>query len=165
MKTRALVLALALFVVGAAVCFAQNMQMGTWKLNEAKSKFSPGAPKNNTVVYEAVGQNVKVTIDGVGIDGQPVHTEWTGKFDSKDYPVVGDPNSNARSYTTIDDLTLGFNIRKGRKIMLRSHRRFCRRQEPDGHNGRNRCQRQESEQHGGIRQAIKENPCSSQPAW
>jgi hypothetical protein len=118
MKTRALVLALALFVVGAAVCFAQNMQMGTWKLNEAKSKFSPGAPKNNTVVYEAVGQNVKVTIDGVGIDGQPVHTEWTGKFDSKDYPVVGDPNSNARSYTTIDDLTLGFNIRKGRKIML-----------------------------------------------
>lgn len=118
MKTRAFVLALALFVVGAAVCFAQNMQMGTWKLNEAKSKFSPGAPKNNTVVYEAVGQNVKVTIDGVGSDGQPIHTEWTGKFDSKDYPVVGDPNSNARSYTTIDDLTLGFNVRKGRKIML-----------------------------------------------
>ena len=118
MKTRAFVLALALFVVGAAVCFAQNMQMGTWKLNEAKSKFSPGAPKNNTVVYEAVGQNVRVTIDGVGSDGQPLHTEWTGKFDSKDYPVVGDPNSNARSYTTIDDLTLGFNVRKGRKIML-----------------------------------------------
>jgi hypothetical protein len=70
MKTRALVFELALFVVGAVVCFSQNVQMGTWKLNEAKSKLSPGAPKNNTVEYEVVGQNVKVTIDGVGGDGK-----------------------------------------------------------------------------------------------
>jgi hypothetical protein len=118
MKTRALILAFALFVVGAAVCFAQNVQMGTWKLNEAKSKLSPGVPRNNTVVYEAVGQNVKVRIDGVGSDGKLIHTEWTGKFDSKDYPVIGDPNSNARSYTTIDERTLGFNVRKGGKTML-----------------------------------------------
>jgi hypothetical protein len=34
--------------------------MGTWKLNEAKSKLSSGAPKNSTVVYEAAGENVKV---------------------------------------------------------------------------------------------------------
>jgi len=38
--------------------------MGTWKLNEAKSKLAPGVPKNTTVVYEAAGDNVKVTVDG-----------------------------------------------------------------------------------------------------
>jgi hypothetical protein len=112
MKTRTMVLTLSLCVVGVAVCFAQNAQMGTWKLNEAKSKLSPGAPKNTTVTYEAAGDQVKVTIDGVDNDGKPTHNEWTGKFDGKDYPVSGDPNSDKRSYTKIDDRTLGFNDRK-----------------------------------------------------
>lgn len=118
MKSRTVVFTLALCVVGGAMCFAQDAQMGTWKLNEAKSNFGPGAPKNNTVVYEAAGGKVKVTIDGIGSDGKPTHTEWTGKFDGKDYPVTGDPNSEARSVTKIDDRTLGFNVRKGHKTTL-----------------------------------------------
>ncbi len=52
--------------------------MGTWKLNEAKSNMAPNAPKNNTVVYEAVGNNVKITVDGIGNDGKPTLDEWTG---------------------------------------------------------------------------------------
>jgi hypothetical protein len=51
MKTRTIVLTLALCFIGAAVCFAQSPFMGTWKLNEAKSTLAPGMPKNNTVVY------------------------------------------------------------------------------------------------------------------
>jgi hypothetical protein len=107
---------LALCFVGVAVCFAQDAQMGTWKLNEAKSKLAPGGPKNTTVVYEAVGDNVKVTIDGLDSDGKPAHNEWTGKFDGKDYPVTGDPTSDKRSYTKIDDHTLAFN--KGGKSTI-----------------------------------------------
>jgi hypothetical protein len=118
MKVKAIALTLALFFLGAAVCFAQDAKMGAWKLNEAKSKLTPGATKNNTVVYEAVGENVRVTIDGVDKDGKPTHNEWTGKFDGKDYPVIGDPNSDARSYTKIDDRTLGFNIKRGGKTTL-----------------------------------------------
>jgi hypothetical protein len=83
---------------------------------EAKSKLGPGAPKNNTVVYEAAGDKVKVTIDGTDKDGKPTHNEWTGKFDGKDYPVTGDPTSDVRSYTKIDDRTLGFNVKKGGKV-------------------------------------------------
>jgi hypothetical protein len=104
--------------VGIAMCFAQDAHMGTWKLNEAKSKLSPGSPKNTTVVYEAVGDNVKVTVDGIGSDGKPTHNEWTGKFDGKDYPVTGDPNSDMRSYTKIDDRTLGLNVKKGGKVTI-----------------------------------------------
>lgn len=118
MKVRSIVLILALCFVGVAVCSAADAQMGTWKLNEAKSKFAPGAPKNTTVVYEAAGESVKVTIDGIGSDGKPIHNEWTGKLDGKDYPVTGDPNSDARSLTKIDDRTLGFNVKNGGKATI-----------------------------------------------
>jgi hypothetical protein len=97
MKAKTILVTLAVLFIGAAVCFAADANMGTWKLNETKSKFGAGATKNTTVVYEAAGDMVKVTVDGVDSDGKPVHSEWTGKFDGKDYPVTGDPNSDARS--------------------------------------------------------------------
>jgi hypothetical protein len=113
MKARTIALALLLCVISAPACFTINsVNIGTWKLNEAKSKLSPGAPKDHTVAYEAVDDRVKVTLDGVDSAGKPTHTEWTGKFDGKDYPVTGDPSSDTRSYTRIDDRTLGFNSRK-----------------------------------------------------
>jgi len=116
-KARTIVFTLTLCFVGAFCC-AQNANMGTWKLNEAKSKISHGAPKNTMVVYEAAGANVRILIDGIGSDGKPMHSEWTGKFDSKDYPVIGDPNSDARSLTKIDERTLGFNAKKNGKTIL-----------------------------------------------
>jgi hypothetical protein len=52
--------------------------MGTWKLNEAKSKLAPGAPKNNKVVYETEGIDFKVATDGIDGAGNSTHSEWTG---------------------------------------------------------------------------------------
>ena len=118
MKARATILTLALCFVGAAVCFAADGFMGTWKLNEAKSKLAPGTAKNNTVVYEAAGDDVKVTVDGTDADGKPTHSEWTGKFDGKDYPVTGDATSDARSYKKVDDHTLTFAGKKGDKVTI-----------------------------------------------
>jgi len=116
MKARTIVLTLVTCFVGLTLCFADDANMGTWKLNEAKSKFAPGATKNNTVVYEAAGDNVKVTVDGTDKDGKPAHNEWTGKFDGKDYPVTGDPNTDARSYKKVDDRTLGLTAKKDGKV-------------------------------------------------
>jgi hypothetical protein len=56
----------------------------------AKSKYSPGpAPKSATVTFSAVGQGVKVVVDGVGPDGSKTHWEYTANFDGKPYPVTG----------------------------------------------------------------------------
>jgi hypothetical protein len=119
MKTRTTILMIAFCFIATAVCFgSHDAHMGTWKLNEAKSKLSAAAAKNNTVVYEAAGENIKVTIDGVNKDGKPIHNEWTGKFDGKDYPVTGDPTSDMRSYTVVDDHTTEFAIKKEGKITV-----------------------------------------------
>jgi hypothetical protein len=117
MKARTIVLTLVLYVFGLAVCFASNPNMGTWKLNEAKSTFAPGATKNHTVVYEAAGDKVKVTTDGTTSDGKHAHTEWTGKFEGKDYPVTGDPTVDTRSYKKINDRTMELTNKKGGKVI------------------------------------------------
>jgi hypothetical protein len=108
--------ATAVCFFGAAMCFADDPQMGTWKLNEAKSKFASGAAKNHTVVYEASGDSVKITVDGTDKDGKSTHNEWTGKFDGKDYAVTGDPTSDMRSYKKVDDHTLKMTVKKDGKI-------------------------------------------------
>lgn len=116
MKTRMIVLTLVTCFVGLTLCLADVAIMGTWKLNEAKSQLSPGAPKNITVVYEAAGDSVKVTIDGVDGQGKPTHNEWIGKLDGKDYPVTGDPNSDMRSLKVINDTTLELTVKKGGRV-------------------------------------------------
>src|SRR6266849_1021151 len=103
MKRRTCFLMFAVLFAGVAVCLAaDDPSMGTWKLDEAKSKIAAGMPKNTAVVYEAAGDSVKVTVDGVGADGKPSHNEWTGKLDGKDYPVTGDSSVDTRSYKRID---------------------------------------------------------------
>ena len=118
MKARRSVLTLAVCFAAGTLCFASDAQTGTWKLNEAKSKLTSGMPKNSAVVFEAAGDSVKVTIDGTDTSGKPAHNEWTGKLDGKDYPVTGDPSSDARSYKQIDDHTLKFTIKKGGKVTI-----------------------------------------------
>jgi hypothetical protein len=119
MKAKTLVMTFVTLVVGATMCFAaENPTLGTWKLNEAKSKISPGTPKNLTVVYAAAGDSVKGTIDGVDGQGKPTHNEWTGKFDGKDYPVTGDPNSDTRAIKQIDGHHSDLTVKKGGKVTM-----------------------------------------------
>ena len=66
MKRMICLLTFAVLFAAASACLAaDDANLGTWKLNEAKSKYSPGAPKNTSVVYEAAGDSIKVTVDGV----------------------------------------------------------------------------------------------------
>ena len=116
MKTKMILLGLVVFFAGAVVASAQNPHMGTWKLNEAKSKFPKGATKNHTVVYEAAGDQIKVTVDGVDGAGAAVHSEWTGKFDGKPYALTGDPAGDMRSYRTVNRRTVSLRSTKAGKL-------------------------------------------------
>ena len=70
------------------------------------------------MVYEAVGDSIKVTVDGVDAKGNPTHNEWTGKFDGKDYPVTGEPAYDSRAYKQVNARTLDMTIKKGGKVVM-----------------------------------------------
>jgi len=91
--------ALSLF---AATAYATDPNLGTWNLNESKSTFPASQPKVLTTVFEQAADGVKVTVDGVDKDAKPFHNEWTGKYDGKDYPVVGSAQADTRSMKKID---------------------------------------------------------------
>jgi hypothetical protein len=121
MKTRTALLTFLSLFVGITMCFAANTNIGTWKLNEAKSKFAPGMAKNITVVYAANGDNIKATIDGVDGQGKPTHNEWTGKFDGKDYPVTGDASSDTRAIKQVDEHNVDITVKKAGKVTMSGH--------------------------------------------
>src|SRR6478672_7049307 len=117
MRAKTIALTISLVFVSVALGFQNDPQLGTWKLNEAKSKFA-GKARNHTVTYETAGDQIKVTVDGVDENGGAVHNEWTGKFDGKEYPVTGDPTSDARSYRMLSKNTLELKGTKGGKPTL-----------------------------------------------
>ena len=98
--TTPLTLALCLF---SASAYAADSNLGRWKLNEGKSKIPKGSQKNTSVVYETSGDRLKATVDGVDKDGKPIHNEWMGAADGKDYPVIGNPTTDTRALTKVDD--------------------------------------------------------------
>src|SRR5215510_5793096 len=107
MNVKTILMVLTLCIVTSGLCFGVDAQMGTWKLNEAKSKLDPKMGKNVTVIYAAEGEDkIKITVDGFDADGKVRHNEWVGKFDGKEYPVTGDPTTDARSYVVVDDHNL-----------------------------------------------------------
>jgi hypothetical protein len=119
MKTKLLLLSLGALCLFVAVgAFAADANLGTWKLNEEKSTIPAGTSKNATVVYTAEGDNYKAVIDGVDGSGKPLHNEWTGKFDGKDYPVTGDDNVDARSIKKVDETHYKVANKKGGKAVL-----------------------------------------------
>ena len=117
MKLRSLAVASLLCVVALSGAFAQNPNMGTWKLNEAKSTIPAGAGKSTIVLYSASGGDITITTDGQNGQGRPSHSEWTGKFDARPYPVTGDPDVTYRAYKAKGDRTLLFANMKGDKTV------------------------------------------------
>ena len=117
MKTRIAVTALALSFTAAGACFAANPHLGTWKLNEAKSKLAQGMGKSTTVTYMEQKDKIKVTVDGVDKDGKPTHGVWVGKFDGKAYPAKGNMAWNSAAYKEVNDRTNDITTMKDGKLV------------------------------------------------
>ena len=121
MKTRITAVVTALSFAEIAACFAANPQMGTWKLNEAKSKVTPGMGKSMTVTYSEQGDKIKVTVDGVDKDGKPTHGVWLGKWDGKAYKSTGNLAWDSAAYKVVNDYTNDITTMKNGKVMWTGH--------------------------------------------
>ena len=99
--------ALCVLCIGAALAQTPPPQLGTWKLNVAKSKFNPGpATKSSTVTISTAGQGAKTVVDSVGPDGSKIHWEYTTNLDGKPTPVTGNGDGDMASAKRIDANTV-----------------------------------------------------------
>ncbi|MGB9067877.1 MAG: hypothetical protein WCC21_04855 [Candidatus Acidiferrales bacterium] len=97
MRKSLLSLILLLVVVPIALCGTDPF-VGTWKLNLEKSKDAsdrPRLPKSETIVVEGRDDGLKVTYDLISARGEPVHFEYSAKYDGKEYPETGTTHADA----------------------------------------------------------------------
>ncbi len=84
-------LAFTMLFISVSLWAADDPVMGTWKLDLAKSKFSPGPPPKSMINnYEPSGDGVKFTQDIVDGQGNSIRVQYTAKYDGKFYPSTGD---------------------------------------------------------------------------
>ena len=108
--------ACCVMVLSSSAVLAAENWLGTWKLDGAKSKYSPGpAPKSLTLKFEATPAGIKFTSEGVGADGKPNHSMYLSKFDGKDVPYEGNPDADTSSPMKIDDNSYSNTWKKGGK--------------------------------------------------
>ena len=125
-KSSILVVAsMAAVLIAAVGLLAQSQEslLGTWKMNAAKSKYSPGpAPKSNMAKWEAYQGGVKLTADIVPAQGETQHWEASGKFDGKDNPVKGNnPDGDTVAFSKTDARTYELVQKKGGKTTVNAH--------------------------------------------
>jgi hypothetical protein len=107
-----------LTVAVLATAQAKDPFVGTWKLNLAKSTYSPGPPpKSTTSTYAAAGQGYKVSVKTEPASGPVQQWSYTSNLDGKDAPISGNnPNADMVAAKRIDANTLEIVNKKGDKV-------------------------------------------------
>jgi len=110
-------LTVAWMLAGVLLAQAQESLFGTWRMNAAKSSYSPGpTPKSNIAKWEAFQGGARLTVDVVPAQGETQHYESSGKFDGKDNPVKGNnPDGDTVAFSKIDARTYEVVTKKGGK--------------------------------------------------
>jgi hypothetical protein len=118
MKTVTLALSLGLFLATGNLFAADSPLLGDWKLDESRSRITPGTGKNMKVDYhDLLSERFKVEVHGIDATGKKIDAEWKGKFDGHDYAVEGDPSTDMRAVTQVDDRTLTVVNKKAGRVV------------------------------------------------
>lgn len=117
-----IVVAACCLLVSPATSQSPDPWIGTWKLDTAKSKYSPGIPpRSSTLTAVAVDGGFKQTVDTVlAMLGMPTNSEVMAKFDGKDAPVKGNANADTSAYLRIDGRSYEVVSKKNGKVTLTS---------------------------------------------
>ena len=108
----------AMLLTGSMALAADNW-VGTWKMNVAKSKASPGpGPKSQTLKFTASAAGITLNSDGVTADGSVRKGSYTSKFDGKDVPWAGNPDADTAAPLKVDDNNYTNTWKKGGKVTI-----------------------------------------------
>ena len=109
----------ALLLLLGPVAQASDNNIGTWKLNLAKSKYIPGpAPYEGTLKIEPETNGLKFTLHGLDAEGKPVDFEFSPRFDGKDYRVTGLPEADTIVLKRINANTIETVTKKAGKPVM-----------------------------------------------
>jgi hypothetical protein len=119
------ILALALCLVAPALMKADtNANVGTWKLNLEKSKYSAGAaPKSLTRTVSIDGDKVKYSFEGTAADGSALTYSFTVKYDGQDVAIAGTGpfGSDHIAIQQINSHMFESTLKKGDKVIGTTH--------------------------------------------
>ena len=114
---RLIVISTALLFASAVILQAADHFTGTWTLNVAKSKYSPGKPpKSQTTKLKMLKDGMREIVDRVNADGTTTRWDVIAKFGGKDTPISGDPDRDTVAIQKIDDFTLEVVNKKAGKV-------------------------------------------------
>jgi hypothetical protein len=112
-------------VAGLSILSAQGAdpRVGSWQLNVAKSKYTPGpAPRSQTLKIDVAGKGEKVTSESVSATGDRTVTEYTADYDGKPHPLKGSAVADMVTLKRIDSHTTERVDSKGGKTMMTYNR-------------------------------------------
>ena len=115
--------AFALLAPATSLLAQSDPAVGTWELNVAKSRYSPGPPmKSQTITITTVGNRTRVVAKGVDGNGKPTATEYTAPYDGTDVPVMFNLVYDALSLKRIDRNNAEVVRKKGGKVVQTARR-------------------------------------------
>ena len=111
----------ALFASALSVAHAApaaNPVIGSWKLNVAKSTFTPGPGWRSQIrVYQATPTGVSVTWTGVDASGAEMHVHYAYDYDGRDYPMAGSASYDTLNAVPVDAWTVRSEEKRDGKIV------------------------------------------------
>jgi hypothetical protein len=117
--TRTLIVVLLCCFAVSVAAASTDPQVGTWKLNLAKSKYSPGpAPKEVMMKIEAKGAGFHLMQAGYDAAGKPIKIDFTVNYDGKDTQVKGVSNTDTIAVKRVDANTSVSTLKKGGKVVM-----------------------------------------------
>ena len=107
-------------VLLSVVANAADVHSGTWKMNTAKSSYSPGpAPKSVNLKIESDGKSYKVHSETVDATGKATTLEFNAMVDGKDYPGTGlQSGADSVSVELVDANTVRVKQKKAGKVLM-----------------------------------------------
>jgi hypothetical protein len=116
--TRATVLAVVALAATGMVWAQDDPRIGTWALNVAKSKYTPGPPPAKEIrTYTVLGHTMNVSVESFDLHGNRVSLRYTASENGKDYPMTGLASADAIAMRRIDGRTFEADTKKNGKVI------------------------------------------------